>query len=139
MKRFSSNGHIAVWIALTLLILFGVMRYDNFASSYNLSSFLGYNPMFVLISVGMCLVIMTGGIDLSVGTVAALASVVAAQMTPHGLIVALPAGLAAGMMAGALNAAMVTGLRLPPFMQPSPRCWPPRARHGRCRTTARYR
>jgi len=71
MKRFSSNGHIAVWIALTLLIVFGVMRYDNFASSYNLSSFLGYNPMFVLISVGMCLVIMTGGIDLCVGTVAA--------------------------------------------------------------------
>lgn len=116
MKRIGGHGHIAVWIALTLLILFGMMRYDNFASPYNLSSFLGYNSMFVLISVGMCLVIMTGGIDLSVGTVAALASVVAAQMSPHGLMVALPAGLAAGMAAGAVNAAMVTGLRLPPFM-----------------------
>lgn len=116
MKRIGGHGHIAVWIALTLLILFGMMRYDNFASPYNLSSFLGYNSMFVLISVGMCLVIMTGGIDLSVGTVAALASVVAAQMSSHGLMVALPAGLAAGMAAGAVNAAMVTGLRLPPFM-----------------------
>lgn len=116
MKRIGGHGHIAVWIALTLLILFGMMRYDNFASPYNLSSFLGYNSMFVLISVGMCLVIMTGGIDLSVGTVAALASVVAAQMSSHGLMVALPAGLAAGMAAGAVNAAMVSGLRLPPFM-----------------------
>lgn len=116
MKRIGGHGHIAVWIALTLLILFGMMRYDNFASPYNLSSFLGYNSMFVLISVGMCLVIMTGGIDLSVGTVAALASVVAAQMSSHGLMVALPAGVAAGMAAGAVNAAMVTGLRLPPFM-----------------------
>lgn len=71
--------------------------------------------MFVLISVGMCLVIMTG-IDLSVGTVAALASVVAAQLSPHGLIVALPAGVAAGLAAGALNAGMISGLRLPPFM-----------------------
>ena len=116
MKRFSGQGHVAVWVALSLLILFGMMRYDNFVSAYNLSSFLGYNSMFVLISIGMCLVIMTGGIDLSVGAVAALASVVAAQMSPQGLVVAVPAGLAAGIAAGLLNAAMISGLRLPPFM-----------------------
>ena len=74
MKKLLGDGHVAVWVALVLLIVFGALRYDNFVSAYNLSSFLGYNSMFVLISVGMCLVIMTGGIDLSVGTVAALAS-----------------------------------------------------------------
>jgi len=116
MQRLSSQGHAAVWVALIVLILFGVLRYDNFASAYNLSSFLGYNSMFVVISVGMCLVIMTGGIDLSVGTVAALASVVAALLSPMGLVVALPAGVAAGLAAGALNAGMIAGLRLPPFM-----------------------
>ena len=116
MQRLSSQGHAAVWVALIVLILFGVLRYDNFASAYNLSSFLGYNSMFVVISVGMCLVIMTGGIDLSVGTVAALASVVAALLSPMGLVVALPAGVAAGFAAGALNAGMIAGLRLPPFM-----------------------
>ncbi|WP_295080089.1 ABC transporter permease [Tabrizicola sp.] len=110
------QGHLSVWVALAVLILFGVLRYDNFASAYNLSSFLGYNSMFVVISVGMCLVIMTGGIDLSVGTVAALASVVAAMLSPQGLIVALPGGVAAGLLAGALNAGMIAGLRLPPFM-----------------------
>ena len=103
MKKLLGDGHVAVWVALVLLIVFGALRYDNFASAYNLSSFLGYNSMFVLISVGMCLVIMTGGIDLSVGTVAALASVVAAQLSPHGLIVALPAGVAAGLAAGAVD------------------------------------
>ena len=116
MKKLLGDGHVAVWVALVLLIVFGALRYDNFASAYNLSSFLGYNSMFVLISVGMCLVIMTGGIDLSVGTVAALASVVAAQLSPHGMAVALPAGVAAGLAAGALNAGMIAGLRLPPFM-----------------------
>ncbi|RCW79612.1 ABC transporter permease [Paracoccus lutimaris] len=116
MKRLFGQGHVAVWVALLALIVFGALRYDNFVSAYNLSSFLGYNSMFVLISVGMCLVIMTGGIDLSVGTVAALASVVAAQLSPHGLAVALPAGVAAGLAAGALNAGMIAGLRLPPFM-----------------------
>lgn len=116
MKKLFGQGHVAVWVALIVLIVFGALRYDNFVSAYNLSSFLGYNSMFVLISVGMCLVIMTGGIDLSVGTVAALASVVAAQLSPQGLIVALPAGVAAGLAAGALNAGMISGLRLPPFM-----------------------
>jgi len=116
MRGLLRGGHLAVWVALAALILFGTLRYDNFAGAYNLSSFLGYNSMFVVISVGMCLVIMTGGIDLSVGTVAALASVVAAILSPHGLIVALPAGIAAGLAAGALNAGMIAGLRLPPFM-----------------------
>lgn len=116
MRAVLRQGHLAVWIALVLLILFGILRYDNFASAYNLSSFLGYNSMFVVISVGMCLVIMTGGIDLSVGTVAALASVVAAMLSPYGLIIALPAGMAAGLAAGVVNAIMIAGLRLPPFM-----------------------
>jgi len=116
MRALFRQGHVAVWVALIVLILFGALRYDNFLSAYNLSSFLGYNAMFVVISVGMCLVIMTGGIDLSVGTVAALASVVAALLSPHGLIVALPAGIAAGLVTGALNVGMIVALRLPPFM-----------------------
>lgn len=116
MGSLLRHGHLAVWVALGVLILVGVLRYDNFASAYNLSSFLGYNAMFVVISVGMCLVIMTGGIDLSVGTVAALSSVVAALLSPYGLAVALPGGVGAGLLAGALNAAMIAALRLPPFM-----------------------
>lgn len=116
MRKLFRQGHLSVWVALVVLIAFGALRYENFASAYNLSSFVGYNAMFVLISVGMCLVIMTGGIDLSVGTVAALSSVVAAMLSPHGLILALPGGVAAGLLAGALNAGMIAGLRLPPFM-----------------------
>ena len=53
--------------------------------------------MFALISVGMAFVIITGGIDLSVGTVAALASVVAALASPHGGLVAVLAGRGAGL------------------------------------------
>jgi len=116
IRRVTAQGHLAVWVALAALLIFGVLRYDNFASSYNISSFLGYNSMFILISVGMCLVIMTGGIDLSVGTVAALSSVVAAFLSPYGLIVALPAGAATGLVVGTINAVLITGLRVPPFM-----------------------
>jgi ribose transport system permease protein len=110
------GAHLAVWIALAALVLFGTLRYDHFLSASNSWSFLQYNSMFVLISVGMCLVIMTGGIDLSVGAVAALASVAAALVSAQGLWVGLPAGLGAGLVVGALNAGLVVGLGLPPFM-----------------------
>lgn len=115
-RSLADGAHLTVWVALALMLLFGALRYDNFASAYNLSSFLGYNSMFVLVSVGMCLVIMTGGIDLSVGAVVALSSVVAALLSPTGLAVALPAGVAAGLAVGALNAGLIVGMRIPPFM-----------------------
>lgn len=115
-RRFESGAHATVWLALGLLILIGIIRYESFASAYNIASFLGYNSMFLVISVGMCLVIMTGGIDLSVGTVAALSSVVAAYLSPMGLVVALPAGVATGLAVGLTNAGMIRGLGVPPFM-----------------------
>jgi len=116
MRPLDGGTHLTVWVALFALLLIGALRYDNFLSAYNVSSFLGYNSMFILISVGMCLVIMTGGIDLSVGAVAALSSVVAAFLSARGLAVALPAGVATGLLVGAVNAGLIVGLRLPPFM-----------------------
>ena len=71
-------GSYGVVLALALLILFGYFRYENFLGLFNIMSVLRYNSMFALVALGMCFVIMTGGIDLSVGTVAALGSVVAA-------------------------------------------------------------
>src|SRR5271170_875503 len=75
-----------VLIALVLLILFGAVRYDHFLGAYNVLSVLRYNSMFALTSLGMCFVIMTAGIDLSVGTTAACASVVSAVLSPMGLL-----------------------------------------------------
>jgi ribose transport system permease protein len=93
--RPRSSGDLArfgVVAALLALILFGALRYDHFLSSYNALSFLRYNSMFALIALGMALVIMTGGIDLSVGGTAAMSSVVAALLSPyHGLWVSVAA------------------------------------------------
>ena len=72
--------------------------------------------MFALISVGMAFVIITGGIDLSVGTVAALASVVAALASPHGGLVAVLAGAGAGLAVGVLNGLVITHMRILPFI-----------------------
>jgi galactofuranose transport system permease protein len=108
--------NLPILLALAGLLLLGVVRYDHFASAYNIFSFWRYNSMFALISVGMAFVIITGGIDLSVGAVAALASVVAALASPYGGVAGVLAGAAAGLAVGVLNGMVITHMRILPFI-----------------------
>jgi galactofuranose transport system permease protein len=109
-------ARLGVVAALLGLIAFGALRYDNFLSSYNALTFLRYNSMFALIALGMALVIMTGGIDLSVGGTAAVASVVAALLSPYHWAAGLSGGVAAGLLVGSLNGFVITRLRIQPFI-----------------------
>ena len=115
-RRSGQTRTEGVWIALIVLILFASLRYEGFLTEYNIQSFLSYNSMFVLVAIGMCFVIMTGGIDLSVGSVAAFSSVVSALLSPYGLIIAMPAGIAAGLLMGAVNAFVIIRLKVAPFV-----------------------
>jgi ribose/xylose/arabinose/galactoside ABC-type transport system permease subunit len=116
LRRTHNVAAIGVVAALALLILFGLVRYDHFLSLYNVTSVLRYNSMFALVSLGMCFVIMSGGIDLSVGAVAALSSVAAAIASPYGLLPGLCAGILAGLVAGSVSGLLVTRAGLLPFI-----------------------
>jgi galactofuranose transport system permease protein len=109
-------GRFGVLLALVALVVFGWMRYENFLGSFNVLSVLRYNSMFALVALGMCFVIITGGIDLSVGSTAALGSVVAALLSPYGALPGLLGGLAAGLAVGACNAFIITRLNILPFI-----------------------
>ncbi|MDG4898445.1 ABC transporter permease [Mesorhizobium sp. WSM4976] len=109
-------GTYGVLLALAALVLFGFLRYDRFLSFYNVMTLLRYNSMFALVALGMCFVIMTGGIDLSVGSVAALGSVASALASPYGIVPGLAAGIGAGLAAGLMNAILVTRANLMPFI-----------------------
>jgi galactofuranose transport system permease protein len=109
-------GTYGVLIALAALILFGWWRYDNFLSAFNVTTVVRYNAMFALIALGMCFVIMTGGIDLSVGSTAALGSVAAALGSHYGLIPGVLAGVGVGLIVGALNGLLVTRANIMPFI-----------------------
>jgi galactofuranose transport system permease protein len=113
VKLISQNSVI---VALMVLIIFGSLRYDHFLGIFNILTVLRYNSMFAVISLGMCFVILSGGIDLSVGAVAALGSVVSALLSPFGLWAGLMGGTAAGGLIGLLSALAVTRLRIAPFI-----------------------
>jgi len=119
MKKTSVASFLAsqgVLIALVLLILFGWLRYDNFLGMFNISSVLRYNSMFALVALGMCFVIMTGGIDLSVGGTAALGSVVSAMLSPYGVVAGTLGGVGAGLCIGLINGLIIVRLRVLPFI-----------------------
>lgn len=114
MVRLISRN--SVLIALLSLILFGAFRYQNFLGVFNTLTVLRYNSMFALVALGMCFVIMSGGIDLSVGACAALGSVVSALLSPYGLWIGLLGGMGAGAGIGFLNGLTITRLNIPPFI-----------------------
>ncbi|WDZ80528.1 ABC transporter permease (plasmid) [Ensifer adhaerens] len=116
VKNAGDLARLGVILALAGLILFGALRYDNFLSPYNILSFLRYNSMFALIALGMAFVIITGGIDLSVGGTAAMASVVAALLSPYHWAAGLIGGMAAGFAVGGLNGFIITKMRIQPFI-----------------------
>jgi len=103
-------------MALIILFIFASFRYDYFFSSYNIGTFLSNNTIFVLLAVGETFVIMTGGIDISLGSVAALSAVVAARLSNDGLFPALGAILVVGVVVGLINGLAITWLRVPPFI-----------------------
>jgi ribose/xylose/arabinose/galactoside ABC-type transport system permease subunit len=116
MPRLHASAGFGALLALLLIIVFGAWRYDGFISEYNVLSVLRYNSMFALVGLGMCFVIMTGGIDLSVGSVAAMSSVVAAYLSPYGLLAGLAGGLAAGLAAGLVNGFIISKMKILPFI-----------------------
>jgi ribose transport system permease protein len=72
--------------------------------------------MFGLIALGMTFVIMTGGIDLSVGSVVAFASVVAAQVSGNGPLVGLVVPVLVGAAVGLVNGFVITKMQILPFI-----------------------
>jgi ribose transport system permease protein len=100
-----------------ILVGFGVLRYgETFYSEYNIQEVLRYNAMFGLIALGMTFVIMTGGIDLSVGSVAALGSVVLALLSPHGAWIAIGGAVLAGLVVGLINGGIIAVFNVQPFI-----------------------
>ncbi|HEX8087599.1 MAG TPA: ABC transporter permease, partial [Blastocatellia bacterium] len=102
--------------ALILLVLGNAIFTPNFATVSNFWNILLQVSTTVLVAVGMTLVIATGGIDLSVGSVMAIASALAAILLGSGVAVAVFAALALALSVGALNGLLIAGFRIQPII-----------------------
>lgn len=111
-----SLGMLAV---LAALIAYFSLRSPNFFTATNFTAIANQIPAAILIAVGMTFVLIVAGIDLSVGSMVGLSgAVLAICLDRFGmpLPVALAAGLAAGVLCGAVNGLVIVRWTLPPFI-----------------------
>jgi galactofuranose transport system permease protein len=103
-------------VALVLVTGFAAARYGRFLTEENLTNVLRQNSMLGLVALGMTFVILTGGIDLSVGSLVAVAGVVAASVAGQGVLVALAAGVLVATLLGLTNGLVIARARVQPFI-----------------------
>ncbi|MFN2595864.1 MAG: ABC transporter permease [Pyrinomonadaceae bacterium] len=103
-------------VALALVCGFAAYRYPQFMTGANLTNVLRQNSMLGLVALGMTFVILTGGIDLSVGSLLAVAGVAAAHFAGRGLPVALLAGVVLAGVLGFVNGVVIARARIQPFI-----------------------
>lgn len=104
-------------VALVLLLAVATVRYDGFLTIRNISNILVQSSINGIISVGMMLVIVLGGIDLSVGSVAALAAVTSAQLiNSSSLLVAVLLPIFIGMTVGFISGILIVKLDMNAFI-----------------------
>ncbi|RWO47644.1 ABC transporter permease [Mesorhizobium sp.] len=118
LTRVFASQTFWVVIAVILACLFLSVATDSFATTKNLYNITRNITFVAIVALGMTFVIITGGIDLSVGSVLCLCSMVLA-VTMHagyGIEVGIAAAIATALIIGAFNGVLIAYLGFPPFV-----------------------
>lgn len=121
-SRLSRTGALAwdrnnsVYVGLVVLLVLNLAVTEGFASVFTFQNLLFAAAPIILIAVGQTLVIGTGGIDLSVGSVMAFSSAVITLYLGYGELVALLIAVVVAALVGALNGALITFARINPLI-----------------------
>lgn len=111
-----------------VVVIFRVINGEGFLNRYNIQAILADSAIVTIAALGMTLIIIGGGIDLSTGSVVALSSVLCAkalqgmgttnlsELELSHWLAAFGVGIGTGMLCGALNGLVIVGLRVVPFI-----------------------
>ena len=108
------------FVVLLLGLLLGcTVNYSHFVTGSNLSTVLTQVTIIGILGIAQTLVILTAGIDLSVGVIMVISSVVMGRLAVVDgvpILIAFPLGLICGLLCGWLNGSLVTRMQMPPFI-----------------------
>jgi fructose transport system permease protein len=121
LQRFLHSYPTTVpFVVLVLGLLLGcTVNYSHFVTGSNLSTVLTQVTIIGILGIAQTLVILTAGIDLSVGVIMVISSVVMGRLAVVDgvpVLIAFPLGLICGLVFGWLNGTLVTRMRMPPFI-----------------------
>jgi ribose/xylose/arabinose/galactoside ABC-type transport system permease subunit len=118
----SASQFLIVVAVVTECIIFSILS-PSFLTIDNFVNVALQIAIYGILAVGMTLVIITGGIDLSVGSLVALSAVAAAAVMEKfsgqprlSILLAVALGIGLGLVAGSFSGLMITRLRVPPFI-----------------------
>ena len=108
---------VPVIVLIASIVIFGFVAGSKFFSPFNLSLIMQQVSIIGILAAAQSLVILTAGIDLSVGAIMVLMSVIMGQLAiTLGVPAPIIAGCIGGIAAGGLNGFLVTRIKLPPFI-----------------------
>ncbi|MGH3877291.1 MAG: ABC transporter permease [Actinophytocola sp.] len=105
-----------VYAAIAVLVVYNLVFTENFASVANLNTQLVQVAPILIVALGMALVIGTEGVDLSVGSVMAIAAAILPLYLGYGIIPAIGLALLAGALCGLLNGTLVAVVDIQPIV-----------------------
>jgi len=119
MRRFFGIEGIGIYLFLVVIIVFFSLMSDAFLTFNNFIIILRQVSIIGICAFGEAFIVISGGIDLSVGSVVALSGVISAVLSKFfgiPLPLAFIAGIAAGGVCGFLNGTLVTKVKIPPII-----------------------
>jgi ribose transport system permease protein len=117
-SRKLSLDKLMIFMAFVALFIFFSLTARNFFTARNVLTLALQTSTITIMGIGVTFTIITGGIDLSIGSVVALSGTVAVMAANTGMPIwlSMTIGLASGVFCGFLNGIVITGLKLPPFI-----------------------
>jgi ribose transport system permease protein len=121
LGRLRATDPSTYFVYIAFILVFAVMaivlRNDGFLQPQNLVNIVLQTAPVIVMAVGTVFVLSTGEIDLSIGSVVALAALVSArELQYHGIVVGILAGLLTGVALGLVNGVLIAKIRLPSFL-----------------------
>lgn len=118
IKIISQSKYILSLFVLMIIIIFASIISPSFLKAGNMITIIRQASILLILSSGLTVVVLTGGIDLSVNAVAGLVGCIAAQLMVReaSILTAVLVGLLVGIVTGMLNGILVSLLHLPPFI-----------------------
>ncbi|MER8533244.1 ABC transporter permease [Mesorhizobium sp. M1005] len=118
VSRFNLQQYVVYLGFLTIFLFFAIVLKDSgFLTVRNLSNIVLQTAPVTIMAIGLVFVMSAGEIDLSIGSIVAVAALAAAvAINAYGLLAGVLAGLGAGLLIGLLNGALVAYVKLPSFL-----------------------
>lgn len=106
-----------IYLILFVIFIIGLSSHHAFGSPRNLMNILRQVSILLILSVGQNFVILTGGIDLSVGSIVSFVAVVVVTLIPtYGTFLSILIGLSLGFAIGAINGLIISKFKIMPFL-----------------------